>query len=102
MVTILIKWLLLVMESTITMIASFPFDSGSSTMNSTLIISHGVSGIGRGCSSPEGGWQIDFTRPTPKFSIFRGVLPILSCDKESRDQVQEHRSCLCSTVDHFP
>ena len=61
-VTVLTKWLLLVTELTTTMIVSFPFDSGSSTTKSMLIISHGASRIGRGCSSPDGGWQIDFVQ----------------------------------------
>ena len=35
---------------------SFPLDSGSSTIKSTLAVSQGVSRIGRGCNSLDGGW----------------------------------------------
>ena len=42
------KWARLVKESTTTIIASWPDDSGSSTMKSTLTVSQGASGIGRG------------------------------------------------------
>ena len=52
-VTVSTKWLCLSTESTTTMTASFPSDSGSSTIKSTLV-SHGVSGIGSRCSSPTG------------------------------------------------
>jgi hypothetical protein len=37
-------------ESTTTITASWPKDSGSSTMKSTLTVSHGVSGTGSGWS----------------------------------------------------
>ena len=50
-VTVLTKWLHLVTESTMTIIASFPFDSGSCTIKSMLAVSQGVSGIGSGCNS---------------------------------------------------
>ena len=40
----------------------FSVDSGSSTMKSTLIVSQGASGIGRGCNSLNGGWQIDLVQ----------------------------------------
>jgi hypothetical protein len=36
------------------MMASYPWDSGSSTMKSTLIVSHGASGVSEGWSSPIG------------------------------------------------
>ena len=55
MVTVLVKWLLLVTKSTTMMIESFPLDSGSSTINSTLTASQGASGIRSRCSSPVGG-----------------------------------------------
>ena len=42
------KWAHLVKESTTTNMASWPDDSGSSTMKSTLIVSQGASGTGRG------------------------------------------------------
>jgi hypothetical protein len=35
-------------------IASYPWDSGSSTMKLTLIVSHGASGVSEGWSSPVG------------------------------------------------
>jgi hypothetical protein len=35
-------------------IVSYPWDSGSSTMKSTLIVSHGTSGVSEGWSSPIG------------------------------------------------
>jgi hypothetical protein len=47
-----------VTESTTTMTASFPSDSGNSTMKSTLMVSHRVSRIGSGCSSLVGGLQL--------------------------------------------
>ena len=53
-VTVLTKWLLLVMESTTTIMVSFPLDSGSSVIKSTLMVSQGPLGIGRGCNSPVG------------------------------------------------
>ena len=42
------KWARLVKESTTTIIASWPDDSGSSMMKSMLTVSQGASGIGRG------------------------------------------------------
>ena len=57
-VTVLMKWLCLVTELTTTIMESCPLDSGSSMMKSTLMVSHGVLGIGSGCSSPIGGCLI--------------------------------------------
>ena len=48
------KWVIFVMELTTTIIASCLDDSGSSTMKSTLTVSHRVSGIGNRQSSPAG------------------------------------------------
>ena len=31
-------------------------------MKLTLAVSQGVSGIGRGCNSPDGGWQVNLVR----------------------------------------
>ena len=56
--TVSTKWPCLVTESTTTMKASFPSDSGSSTIKSTLMVSHGASGIGSGCSSLTGDCQL--------------------------------------------
>ena len=47
-VTVLTKWLRLVTELTMTMMASFLLDSGSSVMKSMLVVSQGAFGIGRG------------------------------------------------------
>ena len=57
-VTVLTKWLCLVTESTTTIMESCPLDSRSSVMKSTLMVSHGASGIGSRCSSPVGGCLI--------------------------------------------
>ena len=52
------------MESTTTMAESYPADSGSSMMKSTLIVFHGASGIGSGWSSPEGVGGMSSSRGT--------------------------------------
>jgi hypothetical protein len=44
----------LVRLSTMHIIVSYPWDSGSSTMKSTLIMYHGASGVSEGGSSPIG------------------------------------------------
>src|ERR1700720_3113102 len=46
------KWALFPTESTTFMIASYPCASGSSTIKSTLMTSHRLSGIASECSSP--------------------------------------------------
>src|ERR1700735_2168112 len=57
-VTVSMKCPCLVTESTTTMTKSFPSDWGSSTMKSMLMVSQGLSEMGRGWSSPVGGWQM--------------------------------------------
>jgi hypothetical protein len=44
----------LVRLSTTHIIVSYPWDSGSSTMKSMLIVCHGASGVSKGWSSPIG------------------------------------------------
>ena len=54
-VTVETKCARFVTESMTTMMESCPADCGSLTMKSTLMVSHGADGIGRGWSSPIGG-----------------------------------------------
>jgi len=58
-VTVETKCACFVMESMTTMMESCPADCGSLTMKSTLIVSHGADGMGRGWSSLVGGHQND-------------------------------------------
>src|SRR5271154_1529284 len=61
-VTVSMKCERLVTESTTTIMQSLPFAFGSSDIKSTLITSQGLSGTGRGWSSPIGGWRGAFVR----------------------------------------
>ena len=90
-------------------------------------MSQGVSGIGRGWSSLEGGEWMDlvqrhmsqvetylpmyldtsnFWRPIPMSSIFWDVQQVWSCDRGSRSgnevQLREHTLCLYDKGDHSP
>ena len=50
-VVVAVNQIILLKQSTITRMASFPFDLGSGPMMSILISSQGPAGMGRGCSS---------------------------------------------------
>jgi len=61
-VTVETKCACFVTESMTTMMESCPADCGSLTIKSTLMVSHGADGIGRGWSSPVGGLRNDLVQ----------------------------------------
>jgi len=61
-VTVETKCACLVIESTTAIMELCPADCGSSKMKSTLMVSHGADGIGRGWSSLVRGYQNDLVQ----------------------------------------